>query len=377
MICPKCGQTQTDEVQCQACGIFFEKYTQYLKAKESRNTSTNEPVDSDDEHSKTKLYGVIIAIVLLVSGSLYYAISHRNKSKMNAAITVTQHTDSNTENTSSEPGIAEQLQKTHAPRNAIESARNATVFIETKWHSFGSGFIISADCKVVTNKHVLKFNEEAVKQAIGNSPELAIKLQQERLRMIQELQQLKIVYAERVASGEHDTPATIELGNKINTLANEINSMPEQVQAAISDKVDDIASENRNQSYKVSLVDGTSFEIAQVTFSDKSDLAFFTLPANNCPFIKKGSSKNLIQGDRVFTIGSPSGLTYTVTSGIFSGYRDEGDTHYLQTDAPINPGNSGGPLITAAGNVIGINTAYLREAQGIGFAIPIEQAFSE
>ena len=73
----------------------------------------------------------------------------------------------------------------------------------------------------------------------------------------------------------------------------------------------------------------------------------------------------------MFTIGNPSGLTYTVTSGVFSGFRNEGKESYLQTDAPINPGNSGGPLVDANGRVLGINTMVMRNAQNIGFAIPI------
>jgi S1-C subfamily serine protease len=82
-------------------------------------------------------------------------------------------------------------------------------------------------------------------------------------------------------------------------------------------------------------------------------------------------------GDRLYTVGNPSGLAYTVTSGVFSGERGEGGERLLQTDAPINPGNSGGPLITADGQVVGINTSVARGLQGIGFAIPIETAFNE
>jgi S1-C subfamily serine protease len=82
-------------------------------------------------------------------------------------------------------------------------------------------------------------------------------------------------------------------------------------------------------------------------------------------------------GSRLYTIGNPAGLAYTVTSGIFSGERQEGGQRLLQTDAPINPGNSGGPLLLESGAVIGINTMVLRGAQGVGFAIPIEAALDE
>jgi S1-C subfamily serine protease len=72
-------------------------------------------------------------------------------------------------------------------------------------------------------------------------------------------------------------------------------------------------------------------------------------------------------------------LRFTVTAGIFSGYRQqESDGQiYLQTDAAINPGNSGGPLIDEHGYARGVNTMILRDTQGIGFAIPIEKVFEE
>jgi len=107
------------------------------------------------------------------------------------------------------------------------------------------------------------------------------------------------------------------------------------------------------------------------------ELAIFQLPADHCPHLDPGDSAHLAQGERLYTIGNPSGLAYSVTSGIFSGDRGNGRQRFLQTDAPINPGNSGGPLITENGQVVGINTLVLRGAQGIGFAIPIEAAYEE
>jgi serine protease Do len=85
-------------------------------------------------------------------------------------------------------------------------------------------------------------------------------------------------------------------------------------------------------------------------------------------------------GETVIAIGNPFGLNHTVTTGVLSATNRSfraGETEYhgfLQTDASINPGNSGGPLLNLDGEVIGINTAIFREAEGIGFAIPIERA---
>jgi serine protease Do len=91
-----------------------------------------------------------------------------------------------------------------------------------------------------------------------------------------------------------------------------------------------------------------------------------------------GDSDHLDIGDWVIAIGNPFGLTQTVTAGILSAKgRVIGAGPYdnfLQTDASINPGNSGGPLFNLQGEVVGVNTAIIAGGQGIGFAIPINQA---
>jgi serine protease Do len=94
--------------------------------------------------------------------------------------------------------------------------------------------------------------------------------------------------------------------------------------------------------------------------------------------LKLGDSDKLKVGQSVIAIGSPLGLTETVTMGIVSALDREIEGHpgegFIQTDAAINPGNSGGPLINVDGEVIGINTAIIMGAQGLGFAVPINQA---
>jgi serine protease Do len=127
--------------------------------------------------------------------------------------------------------------------------------------------------------------------------------------------------------------------------------------------------------FTVRLVDGTEFHSLHAQVSDRIDLALFQLPADQCPHLSSADSTRLAQGERLYTIGNPSGLAYSVTSGIFSGDRGSGDERFLQTDAPINQGNSGGPLVTGDGRVVGVNTKVLSGTQGIGFAIPIEAVY--
>jgi len=135
------------------------------------------------------------------------------------------------------------------------------------------------------------------------------------------------------------------------------------------------------------LADGTEHPLEPVRVSDRYDLALMRVPKKGCPSLRPTSSEALELGATLYTVGSPRGLRHKVTSGIFSGFIEskEGDTlsaggqkaRVIQTDAPINPGNSGGPLIDAQGDVVGINSAILRDSEGIGLAIPIELALEE
>jgi S1-C subfamily serine protease len=113
-----------------------------------------------------------------------------------------------------------------------------------------------------------------------------------------------------------------------------------------------------------------------------TDVAVVKISANNLPTVSLGNSEQLQPGQWVIAIGNPLGLDNTVTQGIVSatgrsssqvGMQDE-RVNYIQTDAAINPGNSGGPLLNVAGQVIGMNTAIIKDTQGLGFAIPINTA---
>lgn len=135
-------------------------------------------------------------------------------------------------------------------------------------------------------------------------------------------------------------------------------------------------------SVQVTLKDGRSFEGKVVGVDSVTDVAVVKIKASNLPNVKIGDSKNLVPGQWAIAIGNPLGLDNTVTVGIISatdrtsaqvGIPDK-RVNFIQTDAAINPGNSGGPLLNAEGEVIGINTAIRTDAQGLGFAIPIETA---
>lgn len=138
------------------------------------------------------------------------------------------------------------------------------------------------------------------------------------------------------------------------------------------------------QSITVTLDDGTVAPAQPVGADPIFDLAVLRIPppaSGGLPVAAPGDSDGIRVGDEVLAIGNPMGLEQTLTRGIVSAInRILPETPFsllepmIQTDAPINPGNSGGPLINRCGEVIGINTAILPEAQNIGFAIPINLA---
>ncbi len=129
----------------------------------------------------------------------------------------------------------------------------------------------------------------------------------------------------------------------------------------------------------VKLDDDNEFDAEVVGRDPNTDIALLKIKADrDLPFIKLGDSNKLKIGQWVLAIGSPFGLERTVTAGIVSAKgRVIGSGPYddfIQTDASINPGNSGGPLLNMDGEVVGINTAIIASATGIGFAIPISLA---
>ncbi len=137
----------------------------------------------------------------------------------------------------------------------------------------------------------------------------------------------------------------------------------------------------RAESIRVTIGDGREFEATLVGADPNNDLAVLRLETDEpVPWTPPGSSDDVLVGEPVIAIGNPFGLSNTVTTGVLSAVdrsiRAEGRVYhgFLQTDASINPGNSGGPLLNAEGELIGINTAIYGNAQGIGFAIPIDAA---
>jgi len=130
----------------------------------------------------------------------------------------------------------------------------------------------------------------------------------------------------------------------------------------------------------VTLTDGRTFAGEVIGTDTVTDVAAIQIDAQDLPIVTLGSTADVSPGQWAIAIGNPLGLDNTVTAGIISalgrtssevGIPDK-RVQFIQTDAAINPGNSGGPLLNDQGQVIGMNTAIRKDAQGLGFAIPVE-----
>ena len=135
----------------------------------------------------------------------------------------------------------------------------------------------------------------------------------------------------------------------------------------------------------VTFWDGVEVKATVVGTDKQSDVAVIKVDNTSYPPLPRGDSSKLKVGELVVAVGSPFGLSQSVTTGIVSALERnsvgingiEGYESFIQTDAPINQGNSGGPLVNMDGEVIGINSAIVsggRGNDGIGFTIPINMA---
>ena len=376
MECPKCRHQQEATDKCESCGVYFTKLqsrpaaTQSARSAKSQETPTGSGIGA----------GALVITAVLTAVVVYGFVRGRDKHPTTDTQAVSDRTVIVVEG---RPLVTDPIQTTSMPAPAsnqlpgepaasakpLEAARDATVLIETSW-GVGSGFIIDEQCHVITNRHVVETDGSRVADGVVREPGAQIAVQEARERL-----QRAIVEAEYRLRALRNEPATnlerAELERKIAEARKQLADPSMGLEKFIVNKVEKAG----RAGFTATLPDGKRYESLYAKFADDLDLALFTLPANYCPHIPPGRSKDLAFGQRLYTLGNPSGMAYTLTSGVFSGERHDGDTRLIQTDAPINPGNSGGPLITEDGRVIGVNSMVLRDTQGIGFALPIEAVF--
>lgn len=278
-------------------------------------------------------------------------------------------------------------------RNAIEKAATATVAIKTSF-GYGSGFFISPDGHILTNRHVVRMPKQQARQIDeyfsqvdhrAEDTEKQFAAEQQRLdEYARRLNQLK-----KMAENETDASRKQSYAHEYQYRKGQFDHWKSgfrKRKQAFQSQVDQYRSRRENfdydrsvaalsQSFTVILVDDTKLYAHLVAVSQKHDLALLKVDAYRTPMLAPAAPYQLAQGDPVYAIGNPAQLRNTVTSGIFSGF--EGP--YIQTNAQISPGNSGGPLIDPDGKVLGINTKKKSglAVEGLGFAIPIHTALEE
>ena len=184
------------------------------------------------------------------------------------------------------------------------------------------------------------------------------------------------IHGRKMLPAEYDVEGTTDVGHQVNGMGTGI---------IIDERGYIITNYHVVEGVKrirATLADGTTVVADLVANDPKTDLAIIKVSdENEFPVIKLGLSNDVMPGETVVAVGNAYGYEHTVTQGIVSAlhrtvqvsdYQKYADL--IQTDASINPGNSGGPLLNIDGDMIGINVAVRVGAQGIGFAIPVNQA---
>ena len=369
MQCPKCGHTQENTYECESCGIIFSRYEEKLRKEQAEKYEHKDNSPAKKSGFKWLLFPVILIPVLvyfMIPGESQQTESVHTSAMSESHDTIPAENQApETNNKVDTNSISRMLAAEFKPRNTLEKSTLATVFIRTSW-GLGSGFFINDKCKIVTNKHVIEFDRNKVQKAeqIADFVRKSIESQKAQLEELNSRIYMAQSEAEKRMLKRRYEAMEQNIARNEDGLKN------------LEGQIDNVGY-SRTSSIKVILKNGDEYSAVSSDKSPDSDLAVLEIVGHDCPYLPVDQQANLPLGEKVFTIGNPSGLKHTVTSGIVSGYQDIGDRNYIQTDAPINPGNSGGPLIDEQGRVVGINTMILSRTEGIGFAIPIKAVFTD
>lgn len=381
MNCPKCGHGQTGDQECERCGVIFARLQKKVEDKVLPDEAGLKTSAAPGKDSPGLAGWLAVMMVVALAGWYFFAPQQQTVPDVGQPAAVSPLEREQGEGSPQSPisrqggpdrpqgaeGLAGKLAAAFPAGNPLEQARNATVFIKTPWGS-GSGFFVTANGYIVTNRHVVEFDAAQLKDFKSKADKLAAELERDRRNRETLQNQLASIRDPGVRRQvEEELQRRQEVYEKYSAMYKEITGQLQRIERS-----------SWSADIKVILIDGSELSVQSLKMSDRADLALLSVDCYNAPFIRPVTNKgSLGQGQKVYSIGSPMGLRHTVTSGIISGYREYKGRKFIQTDAPINPGNSGGPLIDEQGGLIGINTMVLREAQGIGFAVPFQEVRTE
>ena len=288
--------------------------------------------------------------------------------------------------------LRKQLYEKFSPRNRIEEATLGTVTVKTAI-GIGSGFFISDDGYILTNKHVIRLDEQKKEDANLHyerldkmAEEISKRLAAEEGRM--EGMQERLDKVKKLAETERnpsvrtlledkyraDRETLEQMQEEFNVRKKEFLEKKEQYEREKAELYWKTSKADRSINFRIILKDNSEFDADLIAIGQNMDLALLKLYGYKTPYLRPGNGY-VPQGQTVYAIGSPAGLKDSVSSGVISG----ADGYFLKTDAKIYPGNSGGPLVDQNGRVLGINTlkAITHKFEGLGFAIRMSAAMQE
>ncbi len=290
--------------------------------------------------------------------------------------------------------LKKMLQDQYHPENAVDAAAMATVTVTTPAGT-GSGFFISNDGYLLTNRHVLYGDEHRAEQvaaaiskidtqvdvakadmAVQASRLAAEKDVLEEMAAVLEKMPDRSSQKERLKQQYEDRMAYYQAVKKdFERQKADFERRKQQYESEKTDFEGRQAVAGVARSFEITLKNGETLYAYLVRASDRHDLALLKVSGCKTPFIPAAHRAQVSQRQRVWAIGSPLNISDTMKDGTVSGFAKG----YIQTNAQIYPGNSGGPLVNENGEVVGINTLkeLTRKFEGMGFAIPIDTALAE
>jgi serine protease Do len=280
--------------------------------------------------------------------------------------------------------LQDDLRQKYHPVSKVDEASLAVVTVITNGGS-GSGFFVTSDGFIITNRHVVRpatsSQSKDVQQKFARHKarledyRLDLKdneayLREAKLSIDRERQYMESGSASTSQKAQYDRYVKRYLRKKKQHDSNtsQYRKMEREYKKAKSEFGFSNSLSNFSRKFTIRLKDGKKLKARLVKISKEYDLALLKLDNYTTPFLTLSAKRHPRQGTRVFAIGSPLGITDSLTSGIIT----KSARDYLFTDTRILPGNSGGPLIDAEGNVVGVNTAVLsqhQQADGLGVAI--------
>ena len=255
--------------------------------------------------------------------------------------------------------LSARLRAKFAPTTPVQESSLAVVKVQTEIGN-GSGFFVNPTGLILTNRHVVRPPKGWAKKRELHLEEVKANLD----RLEQQLQRPRSAYRDKENYDE---------GKRI------FRAKSREYRIAKRELDMKRYAANLQSGFRVELKDGTTLSSNLVDVSTNHDLALLQLTGYKTPFIQPLESRRMEQGEPVYAIGSPLGISDTITKGIFTSRREG----LLVTDARVLPGNSGGPMITEEGLVAGVNVIkvfpYGQSAteRGFGLAIPIGIALDE